>query len=197
MDLRVAFPVVGSTDIHWPRRWRRGRWRASETRGRNSAQQSAGRQFGRRNSDMAERDERHSERIERQLRRTTRRDYPIRNLWRHQVMLLPSEWVSKHSRDRIKVVGGRISKTGCRLPQANGLSMGMFGLVSHHRMGFVRQGPFASKMNGNPAILKCCQAHDSCYETYHCNASSWLPSGVSGACTSCNAMVSACIVTAK
>ena len=63
--------------------------------------------------------------------------------------------------------------------------------------GVCSTGPFASKMNGNPAILKCCQAHDSCYETYHCNASSWLPSGVSGACTSCNAMVSACIVTAK
>ncbi len=59
-------------------------------------------------------------------------------------------------------------------------------------------GPFASKMNSNPAILKCCQAHDNCYTKYQCNYSSWLPGGLPGACRSeCNATVVGCIGNAK
>ncbi len=60
-------------------------------------------------------------------------------------------------------------------------------------------GPFAPKMNSNPAILKCCQAHDNCYTTYRCNYSSWLPGNpINGACRSvCNATVVGCIINAK
>jgi hypothetical protein len=61
---------------------------------------------------------------------------------------------------------------------------------------------FGPKMNSNPAILKCCQAHDNCYTQNHCNYSSWVPlpggpfSG--GACRSvCNAAVVGCIIDAK
>jgi RHS repeat-associated protein len=64
--------------------------------------------------------------------------------------------------------------------------------------GVCSTGPFASTMNSNPAILACCQAHDNCYTKYHCNASSWLPGGLPGACRSvCNATVVGCIVNAK
>jgi RHS repeat-associated protein len=64
--------------------------------------------------------------------------------------------------------------------------------------GICSTGPLAPKMNGNPAVLKCCQAHDSCYTKYHCNYSSWAPGGLPGACRSvCNATVVGCIVTAK
>jgi RHS repeat-associated protein len=70
--------------------------------------------------------------------------------------------------------------------------------------GFTKQdgvcstGPLAPKMNSNPAILACCQAHDSCYTKYRCNASSWLPGPFPGACSSvCNATAVGCIVNAK
>lgn len=67
--------------------------------------------------------------------------------------------------------------------------------------GVCSTGPFAPKMNGNPAILACCQAHDDCYAKNRCNASSWvpLPEGLNGgACRSvCNATVVGCIINAK
>lgn len=64
--------------------------------------------------------------------------------------------------------------------------------------GVCSTGPFAAKMNSNPAILACCQAHDACYTQFHCNASSWLPGPVDGPCkTMCNATVVKCISKAK
>jgi RHS repeat-associated protein len=64
--------------------------------------------------------------------------------------------------------------------------------------GVCTTGPFATGMNSNPAILKCCQAHDNCYTKYHCNASSWLPGGLPGACRSvCNATAVGCVLNAK
>jgi RHS repeat-associated protein len=65
--------------------------------------------------------------------------------------------------------------------------------------GVCTTGPFAGPMNNDPAILKCCQAHDNCYTTFHCNASSWLPGNpIPGACSSvCNAGVVSCIGSAK
>ena len=67
--------------------------------------------------------------------------------------------------------------------------------------GVCSTGPFAPMMNGDPAILKCCQAHNDCYTQNRCNASSWIPlpdwlNG--GACRSvCNATVVGCIINAK
>jgi hypothetical protein len=50
-------------------------------------------------------------------------------------------------------------------------------------------------MDSNPAILKCCQAHDNCYEKYSCNMTSWNLGSASpvGACKACNAEVAGCI----
>ncbi len=63
--------------------------------------------------------------------------------------------------------------------------------------GVCSTGPFANRMNGNPNILSCCQAHDNCYTKYHCNASSFL-GGFPGPCKLvCNLGVEACISTAK
>ena len=64
--------------------------------------------------------------------------------------------------------------------------------------GVCSTGPLAGSMNSNPAILACCQAHDACYTKYSCNASSWLPFGIPGACsTTCNATAVGCIANAK
>ncbi len=61
--------------------------------------------------------------------------------------------------------------------------------------GVCTTGPFAPSMNGNPAILKCCQAHDNCYEKNSCNVTSWSPVGgfAFGKCKACNATVVGCI----
>jgi RHS repeat-associated protein len=63
--------------------------------------------------------------------------------------------------------------------------------------GVCTTGPFAPKMNSNPAILACCKAHDDCYTKNRCNASSWvpLPDGLNGgACrTVCNAAAVGCV----
>jgi RHS repeat-associated protein len=64
--------------------------------------------------------------------------------------------------------------------------------------GVCTTGPFAEGMNSDPAILKCCQAHDACYTKYQCNAGSFLPGGLPGPCKLiCNATVAGCISTAK
>jgi len=63
--------------------------------------------------------------------------------------------------------------------------------------GVCTTGPLSNRMNSNPAVLACCQAHDACYTNYNCNVSSFIPGGPAGPCKYvCNANVMACIATA-
>ncbi|MGD0098247.1 MAG: RHS repeat-associated core domain-containing protein [Terracidiphilus sp.] len=47
--------------------------------------------------------------------------------------------------------------------------------------------PMPGWMNNSPGMKSACDAHDSGYETYHCNASSWIPL-LPGPCTMVNMM---------
>lgn len=58
--------------------------------------------------------------------------------------------------------------------------------------------PIPCAVNNNPAMLKCCQAHDNCYTAHNCNWSSWLgtvPISVER-CQVCNKQVVECFVNA-
>ena len=58
-------------------------------------------------------------------------------------------------------------------------------------------GPLEGPMDQNPAVLRCCQAHDNCYAANQCNATSWIPNPLPwGACNVCNAKAAACITGA-
>jgi YD repeat-containing protein len=56
-------------------------------------------------------------------------------------------------------------------------------------------GCIGTAANANPAVLACCQAHDACYTTNQCNASSWLgnAAGLAQSCNQCNSQVMQCI----
>jgi len=80
----------------------------------------------------------------------------------------------------------------------------------NYRPGFIPQdgictlpGALGRAANSNRCTLACCQVHDSCYEKYRCNASSWrgniaayLGSLSWGACQQCNLDAWGCFMSA-
>ncbi len=56
--------------------------------------------------------------------------------------------------------------------------------------------PMPNWTNSVPYMLSCCQAHDNCYESHNCNATSWKPWGFPGVCKLwCNVKVTMCFAT--
>ena len=57
----------------------------------------------------------------------------------------------------------------------------------------------ADKLNSNPCTKQCCIAHDSCYERFGCNASSWFGNLVHTrrACQLCNLLAAKCVIESQ
>jgi RHS repeat-associated protein len=59
-------------------------------------------------------------------------------------------------------------------------------------------GPIGNQMNASQCISGCCSAHDACYTSNGCNASSWYGNfqGFNSACQQCNSAAVSCVVNA-
>jgi RHS repeat-associated protein len=56
-------------------------------------------------------------------------------------------------------------------------------------------GRLRATVERNSCVLECCEVHDSCYEVFGCNETSWLGNywGYNYACQRCNSATVACI----
>jgi RHS repeat-associated protein len=74
------------------------------------------------------------------------------------------------------------------------LNGNLLPLTPRGQDGVCTTGRLSNAMNSDPAVLSCCKAHDNCYAAHGCNATSWIPSPLSGgSCTMCNITAASCI----